>query len=919
MISPRQYVSRSDFLVLMRTALSVGADRFARRVALAWLAYYPGDLPVRGLHARSLIQSGAVNQARQVLEELLLADPEDIEAQKLLLQVYDLTGSPNIADAKAQLFAIGDNLYPGEPKPYWASALYAARKALVDGILETAEEYIHQTLIEAQITPIIAVTHLQISARRNLPGFALRDLAELYHERWPGCLVCKLILAESLLEGGESEKAVALLHQAASLDITAQVSTRLWGQDHRYIRLWPSDLKVIWEIPIPADVAAVLGWNQLPAGRKAPTHTDSTTPESSNTDEVIAKSDPAGELTRPTKRQQPQVTCMNAKTAEGGSHPSLRRSHRPSPPLPKIPKSLRSVQKELQRLAGRLKHNYLAHSDGRFPVYVLFTTKKGLETHYGRQFTAIESEMKRLVKTIDTRPDWRAILLYADDPRSTGAFGLVPARPDDAWELKLTLADLDAALARKGEMIGAVLIVGGPEVVPFHHLPNPVDDADIDVPSDNPYASSDENYFIPEWTVGRLPGGAQYNAEPLLRMLRDITSRHQNILPPRSWLIRWLKKLFSGLSIRRSRPSWGYTAAVWRRASLSVFRPIGQPHAMLVSPPVQVTGHPGRTQKNDLLPSARLGYFNLHGLQDASEWYGQRDPTEPGNDPDYPVALRPRDVINGGRAPQVIFTEACYGAHILNKTVEKALSLKFLSSGAQVVVGSTCTSYGSISSPLIAADLLGQTFWKYLREALPAGEALRRAKIYTAREMLRRQGYLDGEDQKTLISFVLYGDPLVQTKENDVRSNQVYRSTHRPARIRTICDRVEGENHSFQSPSTLSDEKLGQIKQLVEQYLPGMTDAKILCSQEHAGCKGGDHNCPTSQFGAKSLPLRKPNRSVITLSKQIQVPVRGASAIDQSDPDTLSAAQTEIFHLHQHFARITLDDQGNLVKLAVSR
>ena len=53
-----------------------------------------------------------------------------------------------------------------------------------------------------------------------------------------------------------------------------------------------------------------------------------------------------------------------------------------------------------------------------------------------------------------------------------------------------------SALAKHGEMIGALLIVGGPDIIPFHNLPNPVDDLDMEVPSDNPYGTRDENYFI---------------------------------------------------------------------------------------------------------------------------------------------------------------------------------------------------------------------------------------------------------------------------------------------------------------------------------------------------------------------------------------------------------------------------------------
>jgi hypothetical protein len=78
------------------------------------------------------------------------------------------------------------------------------------------------------------------------------------------------------------------------------------------------------------------------------------------------------------------------------------------------------------------------------------------------------------------------------------------------------------------------------------------------------------------------------------------------------------------------------------------------------------------------------------------------------------------------------------------------------------VIGSTGIAYGSVNTPLIGADLLGFLFWKNMREGMLAGEALMAAKIDMAREMIRRQGFLDGEDQKTLISFVLYGDPFAR-------------------------------------------------------------------------------------------------------------------------------------------------------------
>ncbi|MGE5224459.1 MAG: hypothetical protein ACM3PY_18645, partial [Omnitrophica WOR_2 bacterium] len=501
---------------------------------------------------------------------------------------------------------------------------------------------------------------------------------------------------------------------------------------------------------------------------------------------------------------------------------------------------------------------------------------------------------------------------HGNTPGSTLA--VKPAKPEDAWSLKLVLSDLDAALGKRGEMIGAVLIVGGPEIVPFHRLPNPLDDVDAEVSSDNPYGTRDENYFIPEWPVGRIPGGAGPDPEPLLKVLSSL-AQHQFELARReprlkAWFARLIRRFWPSGS--RIRPSLGYSAAIWRQASLSVYHPIGEARSLLVSPPVhapngihwldqeqesQANASQARKNGDFHLNPVRMGYFNLHGLVDAVEWYGQKDPSLASEGPDYPVALRPEDICSGndgdGQAsPQVIFSEACYGAHIQGRKVDESVAMKFMVSGSLAVVGSTCTAYGSISTPLAAADLLGFAFWNFVNEGLPAGEALRRARIHLAREMHHRQGYLDGEDQKTLISFVLYGDPLAQPRIPGHSPKSFFRTLKPPAQVKMVCDR---EDHQQSGP--VSPDVMIYVKNVVSQYLPAMADAQLAVTQEHASCQGNGCACPTAQMGAKARPSRPVDRKVITLSKQVQ----------QSSS------------IHRHYARLTLDSQGKLVKLVVSR
>ena len=67
------------------------------------------------------------------------------------------------------------------------------------------------------------------------------------------------------MDGGEFDQAVRLLHEAAGQDVSAQVVERLWGPEHPYQSLWPETLEATVEIPVPAAIAAVFGWNQIPA------------------------------------------------------------------------------------------------------------------------------------------------------------------------------------------------------------------------------------------------------------------------------------------------------------------------------------------------------------------------------------------------------------------------------------------------------------------------------------------------------------------------------------------------------------------------------------------------------------------------------------------------------------------------------
>ena len=868
-LSPKHPWSRDDLTAILQTALRVQEYRFARRIALIWLASYPGDLPVKLMYGQALLGEGRVQQAKKTARELIDRDPEYLEARELLARTSAGAGFGDDPAILGSILALGGEALTPRAKALpktlaWVSPLRDARRALAAKDLPRAEDHIQQALLIDPDTPLTALTHLRVlAAREDTPPAALQSLATHFHQRWPDCVQFILLLAEALLKGSDANQGVALLHQAAANDVTGQVARRLWGDAHPYSNLWPTRFAAVIEIPIPARVAAALGWNLLSGGEQP--EMDSDQPQS---ERAVAF--------HPISKFQPSALPRKA-------------IHSPKSP---IPETLRSVQDALEKVGDHLNQSAVARADGRFPIYVILSVRRGLQEKYGRKGAVmLASAMETLAATMRRQPDWGALVFFADDPADAAKHGLKPVAPDDPWAIKLALTDLDAALGKRGMMIGALLIVGGPQVVPFHTLPNPTDDLDMDVPSDNPYATRDENYFIPEWPVGRLPGGAGDDPSLLLDALQAIAASHTPQTPRRTawWrrLANWLGGLFHS-NRKVDLPGFGFSAEVWRKASMAVYRPMDATAPLQTSPPVDVE----RSQPPTL--RGKLGYFNLHGLADTAEWYGQRDPLNGSGGPDYPVALRVQDIRNGGQAPEIVFSEACYGAHILDKTAENSLALRFLAAGSRAVIGSTVMSYGSIGTPLNAADLLGASFWKFVQEGSPAGEALKRAKIALARTMHRRQGYLDGEDQKTLISFVLYGDPLGRVSgANGVPAKQrkaVLRPVEPPSQVKTVCDRGSGLE-------PISPDVMLHVKQVVKQYLPGMQGAQAHISHEHLDCDCEDHCCPTAQLGSKARPEHPPERRVVTLSKSI--------------PGKR--------HTHPVYARLTLDKQGKVVKLAVSR
>jgi len=347
---------------------------------------------------------------------------------------------------------------------------------------------------------------------------------------------------------------------------------------------------------------------------------------------------------------------------------------------------------------------------------LILSGKKALQEHV-RDIRPLE---KAINEYIDARKNYQTLFCYYD---MANEYRIKPVKKDAG-----AIRDYVLQIEKKLGEIDFLILLGGDGVIPFFRLDNPCDDADDNVLSDNPYASRDDNFIIPERVCARIPDNK--SADFIVKQLTKAKPPYEE--------------------------SFGLTARVWLRASEDVYRSIGEPGDLKISPPVTSDGfEEAWLQNKDYL------YFNVHGSKATANWYGQ-------DAGDYPVAMRPQNVI---RAAGVVASESCYGAYIIDKAQDDAICLRFLAEDEVLgFCGSTTIAYGPAVPPSGEADLLVKYFFEYLRQGLTLGESLRNAKLDFARKALRRSGFLDDDDQKTLLQFVLYGDPTLRVRAVQVRA-----------------------------------------------------------------------------------------------------------------------------------------------------
>ncbi len=435
---------------------------------------------------------------------------------------------------------------------------------------------------------------------------------------------------------------------------------------------------------------------------------------------------------------------------------------------------------------------------GRSPL-LLVASRLLLTRQFGEAgWEAVDEALGQLSESLHWLP---AHLLYVDDAHTLSRYRLEPVYPRDPEEIRRLIGEAERSVLEG--RTASIWLMGGDVLLPHFRLSNPADDTDEEILSDAPYASPTGDPFSPSRSVGRLPH-LDGSADAFVALIRR-NSEPQRLLCPDDCPV-----------------AAGYTASIWREASERVLAGITDVGALRLSPPWELGDYPFVRRQ-----AAAIRYFNLHGKPDGTTWHGHLDPAVPADFADVPPALRLVDITSEEARGSIVATESCYGAAMSPRSI----AARFLRLGAASLLGSTAMSYGALASPISGADLLVRDFLALCAASGPLGEALLRARLTFARAMMERQGFLDAEDQKTLLSFTLLGNPTLQLQGLASQSHVAEQAMQEPLEpVEVVCA------HSVPSPdcSPPAATLLEEIQELAAMFLQGDSgDASL----RHTSCR----------------------------------------------------------------------------------
>jgi len=377
------------------------------------------------------------------------------------------------------------------------------------------------------------------------------------------------------------------------------------------------------------------------------------------------------------------------------------------------------------------------------------TVKANLEKKYPAAARArVDAAVTAWIRA-DAARGIRTVHLALDDAADMRPYQ-VPAIRGTATAVKIKKT-LDALVAKLSP--DYIVLFGSADIVPHFSVKNPSrskEDDDPAVPTDNPYACSAKfdrakvkSYLVPDRVVGRIP---------------DVPGD-----PDPSWFERYLTQARGWKPKPGSAYKKGFyvCTATWKKAGESCVETLKVKKSdLLIVPPIGRASARVKTQQRGL-----RHMIKCHGMERDSTFYGENtDDTVP--DP-FPEALRSPDLKGRARKGAVIGAMCCYGAGLFDPSNRRAvhageppISSQYLRLGAHGFLGSSTIAWVGFEE-MMCADWIVTSFLK----GATGGASLGRAALEAKQDFLRwiqQQGATpDAADKKTLIQFMLLGDPSI--------------------------------------------------------------------------------------------------------------------------------------------------------------
>ena len=839
-------------------AIRLGAIEYASDLCEHVLHQFPGDLRTRTLLGQAYLEQSKLSEACQQFDRVLDLDPENVAALSAdgvahsaaghldaavhaFERAYELNpGNAQVRDSLSRLYAQRDG---SAVDPSSAPSVAVIRWQLRHGDLEQAIDSADEHLLVRPGDLSVLMSRAEAFWRAGRLGDAEQACRQIL-ARHPCVLKPRLILGQILSSDRSTEReGVEMLHAALVEDTGGVVVTPLFRG-------------ATFSPPILADDVSIQVPDHLRAGPPDIDAALAALPPS-GADEVDGEWLPPDQVRGAGANGSIGAADVDEEGGWTGTDP---REGPFNTPKPDLIESLLAIS-----CRGPLVARYG------------FEGFQRLE----RRLLTVSRELAFL--------GTRMVVAFVDDPGSMAQHELSPIWSTDPTDIKRAIDELGHALGQDGSSVDGILIVGGDDVVPFFHLQNPSDDDDSAILSDNPYAvESGESIYAPRVAIGRLPDGSAGNLSLLLRQIDTLLEVRRN--PPAtensSRIVQaGIAALGAiGLAVSNSL-SFGCAASTWESVSGEAFSPLSTASSLRLSPPVIADDF-----QSQWIHGRRFFYFNLHGSLDAPAWYGQVAAGGTDDRPPLPIAITPELLSEADFAAPVVFSEASHAGNVSSKTATNSLALRFLSEGASAFIGPTATAYGTVTPPLAGADLLAELFWENLRDGDRIGEALGRAKTHYAADLMERQGYLDGDDQKTLLEFVLFGDPLMpvfqRVADREEDSDEDVDQTI------LLCNRSRSAADSRSVPPKMLRAAIEHVLDWCPEAATGAVRAhrRKPCSGQ-CGLPGHQHDSP----------VPRPNEpGIIAVSARKEMATTDGSTIVK-------------------LARVTLGERGELVKCLVSR